>query len=50
MDLLVRPFPVIEKHFKLDDNCIDANISLNPKQFCEMVRNIKNFEGIYSII
>jgi sialic acid synthase SpsE len=30
---------VIEKHFKLDDNCIDAAFSLNPKQMrllCEI--------------
>jgi len=47
MDIMVRPFPVIEKHFKLDDECIDANVSLNPKQFMEMVRNIKNYESIY---
>jgi len=44
----VRPFPFIEKHFKLDDSCIDANISLNPKQFNEMVVNIKNYVSIYS--
>ncbi len=34
---------LIEKHFKLDDNCIDAAYSLNPKQFeamCVAVRAI----------
>lgn len=27
---------MIEKHFKLDDNCVDAEFSLNPRQFKEM--------------
>lgn len=34
---------MIEKHFKLDDDCIDAAYSLNPKQFrnmCRMVRAV----------
>ena len=32
---------MIEKHFKLDDNCVDAAYSLNPEQFramCDKVR------------
>lgn len=34
----------IEKHLKLDDNCVDAPVSLNPIQFNEMVRAIRNVE------
>lgn len=41
------PFPVIEKHFKLDDDCIDAGVSLNPDQFSQMVNFIRTYEGIY---
>src|SRR5512139_823361 len=29
---------VIEKHFKLDDNCCDAAFSLNPEQMAELCR------------
>lgn len=38
-----KPYPVIEKHFELNDNCIDANVSLNPKQFKEYVKSIKEY-------
>jgi len=40
----IPSFPVIEKHFKLDDNCIDANVSLNPEQFKQMVDHVRNKE------
>ena len=43
----VNSWPVVEKHFKLDDKCIDAKVSLNPKDFNEMVTNIKNHENLY---
>jgi sialic acid synthase SpsE len=41
------PLPVIEKHFKIDEDCIDANVSLNPDQFSKMVNFIRTYEGIY---
>ena len=41
---MIQCWPAVEKHFKLDDNCIDAKVSLNPEEFREMVRNIKNYE------
>jgi sialic acid synthase SpsE len=31
----------IEKHFKLNDNCIDSNVSLNVEQMKEFIKNIK---------
>lgn len=40
-------WPVIEKHFKLHDNCIDANVSLNPEEFREMVRHVRNYQLIF---
>lgn len=42
--LLFPPMDVIEKHFKLDDNCIDAKISITPKQLHQMVEALRNFE------
>lgn len=32
---------MIEKHFKIDDNCIDAEWSLNPYQFATMCRTVR---------
>ena len=32
---------IIEKHFKFDDNCIDAKCSVNPEQFAQMVKQIR---------
>ena len=31
----------IEKHIKLDDNCTDKNVSLNPKEFKQFVKNTR---------
>jgi N,N'-diacetyllegionaminate synthase len=42
------PLPVIEKHFKLDDNCIDAGVSLKPEDFDIMVQCVRNFEKTYA--
>lgn len=42
------PMPVIEKHFKIDEDCIDANVSLNPDQFSKMVNFIRTYEELYS--
>jgi sialic acid synthase SpsE len=33
---------MIEKHIKLDNNCIDSDWSLNPKEFEEMARNVRD--------
>jgi len=44
---MIQCWPVVEKHFKLDDNCIDSNVSLNPNEFREMVRNIRNYESMF---
>lgn len=41
---MIQCWPVVEKHFKLNDNCIDANVSLNPQEFSEMVRNTRNYQ------
>ena len=41
---MIQCWPVVEKHFKLDDDCIDANVSLNPEEFREMARNIRNYQ------
>lgn len=41
---LVQCWPVVEKHLKLNDNCIDSNVSLGPNDFREMVRNIRNYQ------
>lgn len=41
----LMPYPIIEKHFKLDDDCIDANVSLNPEEFSKMVKNIRKYEN-----
>ena len=32
--------PVCEYHFKIDDDCVDANVSLNPLEFKDMVRSV----------
>jgi sialic acid synthase SpsE len=37
---------VIEKHFKLDDNCVDAPVSINELQLKELVKNIRRIERI----
>jgi N,N'-diacetyllegionaminate synthase len=47
LNKMVHCWPIIEKHFKLSDNCIDSKVSLNPEEFREMVRNIYNFESIF---
>lgn len=41
------PMDAIEKHFKVDDDCVDAAVSLNPKDFNAMVTAIRNFETSY---
>jgi sialic acid synthase SpsE len=33
---------MLEKHIKLDNNCIDSDWSLNPKEFEEMCRNVRD--------
>jgi len=33
--------PYVEKHLKLDNNCIDKDISLNPKQFKKFVGRMR---------
>ena len=38
LNIKVPRVPVIEKHIKIDNKCIDAEVSLNPKQFKDMVR------------
>jgi sialic acid synthase SpsE len=45
---LFPPLPVIEKHFKIDDNCIDAGVSLSPKDFEFMTVAVKNFRKTYA--
>lgn len=35
---------VIEKHIKLDDKCVDANVSIEPDEFKRMVRLIREME------
>jgi N,N'-diacetyllegionaminate synthase len=47
---MIQCWPVVEKHFKLNDNCIDAKISLNPEEFREMVRNIRNYQSVFRTI
>lgn len=47
---MIQCWPVIEKHFKLSDNCIDSKVSLAPNEFREMVRNIKNYESVFGKI
>jgi len=42
-NIQVPPFPIIEKHLMLNENCIDANVSLNPEQFKQMVDYVKSF-------
>jgi N,N'-diacetyllegionaminate synthase len=38
-----RPYyPVIEKHFKLDDNCLDHAVSLKPEEFKHYVESIRS--------
>tara|TARA_Y100001970_G_C14221575_1_gene852987 strand:- start:585 stop:1406 length:822 start_codon:yes stop_codon:yes gene_type:complete len=39
---------IIEKHFKLgkNHNCVDAKVSITPKQFSELVENIYNYKKI----
>ncbi len=38
---------LIEKHIKLDDNCIDAEWSLNPKEFEAMTKAVRSvFDGM----
>jgi len=49
-NIKVQPFPVIEKHLMLDENCIDAPVSLNPQEFKQMVQYIRENENIYSIL
>ncbi len=44
---MIQAWPVVEKHFKLSDNCIDYKVSLDPNKFREMVRNIRNYETIF---
>ena len=47
LNKLIQCFPVVEKHIKLNNNCIDSKVSLNPEEFREMVRNIRNYEQIF---
>ncbi len=50
LNKMIQCWPVIEKHFKLNDNCIDSNVSLNPEEFREMVRNIRNYQTAFGKI
>lgn len=36
---------IIEKHFKLDDDCVDSNVSIEPFEFKEMVERIRELEA-----
>jgi len=38
--------PVIEKHFMINENCIGASVSLNPKQFKQMVKIMRRNENL----
>lgn len=40
-NIKVPQVPVIEKHFKIDEECLDANVSLAPKDFKLMVKWLK---------
>jgi sialic acid synthase SpsE len=44
LNKMILCFPVVEKHFKLNNNCIDSKVSLEPNDFREMVRNIRNYQ------
>lgn len=44
----IPPMAVVEKHFKIDEDCIDASVSLNLGQFKMMVEFIRNFEKTYA--
>lgn len=35
---------IIEKHFKLNDDCVDAAVSITPEEFAEMVMHIRRVE------
>ena len=39
---------IIEKHFKLGSNhkCVDAKVSITPKQFSELVKSINDYKVI----
>lgn len=37
---------VIEKHFKIDDDCVDASVSIDVKQSKEMISKIRKLEKI----
>lgn len=39
---LPKGLPIYEKHIKLDDNCIDAKVSLDPNEFKRMVEWLKS--------
>ena len=41
---------MIEKHFKIDDVGLDSAFSLNPEQFAEMVRKIREAETILGTV
>jgi len=45
--ILAPTLPVIERHFMIDENCIDANVSLNEKEFTKMVKHIRKNESVY---
>jgi len=47
LNKLLICWPVIEKHFKLNDNCIDSKVSLDPNDFREMARNIRNYQSAF---
>jgi N-acetylneuraminate synthase/N,N'-diacetyllegionaminate synthase len=47
LNTMIQCWPVVEKHFKVNDNCVDSNVSLDPNKFREMVRNIRNHELIF---
>lgn len=42
LDVTFKPYPIIEKHFKINDNCIDSTVSLDPEQFKRMVSYVKS--------
>lgn len=47
LNKMIQCWPVVEKHFKLNDSCIDSAVSLNPEEFREMVKNIRNYQLIF---
>jgi len=47
LNKMIQCWPVVEKHFKIHDDCVDSNVSLDPNGFREMVRNIRNYQSLF---